>query len=254
MVNLAMFVAAYQNNFSMKSKLVKNTLYILFFFVGLIVTSCTTCVEGEGEVVTQKYDVSDFSEINVDLDAIVVLVKGEPGVTIEAQSNIQFMMVAEVKRNTLKLHASSCIVAETPVKITISTPKLTEIQLNGQVNLTTVNLITAKKLVVKAGHQSTLNLNVFVNDLDVRLKENAMLMITGNCQNADIEMDEANMFDGFGFNANSMNIELNGSGKATVSVLNKMKARVKGNGEILYTGDPQVETSIDGSGRVTKVN
>jgi hypothetical protein len=51
-----------------------------------------------------------------------------------------------------------------------------------------------------------------------------------------------------------MDIELYGSGKATVSVLNKLSAKVEGSGEIIYSGDPQVVTKIEGSGRVTKVN
>jgi len=238
----------------MKSTFSGYLFFGLVLVFGLTISSCNQCVEGEGDVVIQKHSLDNFSKINIELNAVVVLVKGEPGITIEAQPNIQPLIQAEVKRNNLRLSSSSCLASDTPLKITISSPVYTDIQLDGQVSLSSNSLITAKTLYLSANYSSTLKLNVFVNDLDVTLKDNAILMITGNCQNAEIEMKGANMLDGFGFNANSMDIELYGSGKATVSVLNKLKAKVEGSGEIIYSGDPQVVTKIEGSGRVTKVN
>lgn len=238
----------------MKSTFGGYLFFSIAFVFGLSFASCNQCVEGEGEVVNQKRTLDNFSKISIELNAEVILVKGESGITIEAQPNIQSLIQAEVKRNKLRLSASSCVASDTPIKITITSPIYTNIELDGQVSLSSISLITAKKLYLSANHSSTLKLNVFVNDLDVTIKDNAMLMITGNCQNAEVEMKGALMFDGFGFNASSMDIELYGSGKATVSVLNKLSAKVEGSGEIIYSGDPQVVTKIEGSGRVTKVN
>jgi len=61
-------------------------------------------------------------------------------------------------------------------------------------------------------------------------------------------------FEGAGFNTFKMDLELTGSGSATVNAFKNLNVRLNGSGEILYSGDPQLDAKIDGTGRITKVN
>ncbi len=237
----------------------KSTSTPFFIFAALIAltlvfTSCNRCVEGEGEVITKKFNVENFTKLEVELDAVVVLMKGEPSVTIEAQPNILTLITPTVKRGTLHVRSTSCVSAGAPIKITITSPIYEEISLEGKVGLSSVNLITIKDLNIEAQGDCYIKLNVFVNNLTVDMVGNCLLELTGNCQEAEVELTGSSVLDGFGFNASIMSVELEGSGKASVSVLNKLRARVTGSGEILYSGDPQVDVKIDGIGKVTKVN
>ncbi len=237
----------------------KSTSTPFFIFAALIAltlvfTSCNRCVEGDGEVTTKKFDVENFTKLEVELDAVVVLMKGEPSVTIEAQPNILTLITPTVKRGTLHVRSTSCVNAGAPIKITITSPIFEEISLEGKVSVSSVNLITVKELEINAQGDCYIKLNVFVNDLSVDMVGDCLLELTGNCQQADIELTGSSVFDGFGFNASIMSVQLEGAGKASVSVLNKLRARVDGSGEIIYSGDPQVDVKINGNGKVTKVN
>jgi len=48
-------------------------------------------------------------------------------------------------------------------------------------------------------------------------------------------------------------IKISGSGNCTIKALETLKARVAGSGDVRYSGDPRVDTSISGSGTVKKL-
>jgi len=238
----------------MKSTTIPHLVFMTLISMALIFTSCERCVEGEGEVTTEKLSVENFTKLDVEVGAVVVLLKGEPSVTIEAQPNILKLITPTVKRGTLHVRSTACLNQGTPIKITITSPIYEEISLEGKVSLSSVNLITVKDLKIDAQGDCHIKLNVFVNNLKVDMVGNCLLELTGNCQEGEVELTGSCVLDGFGFNASIMTVELEGTGKASVSVLNKLRARVTGSGEILYSGDPQVDVKIDGNGKVTKVN
>ena len=238
----------------MKNQLIKFSGLLMITLSMFVVNSCQQCIEGEGEVTTETVNVESFAKLNADIDATVVLMKGEPAVTIEAQPNIRAAISVTVKSNKLTVKKTSCFKPNTPVKITIYSRIFDEIDLKGNVNLTSVNLITAKELTIHSKGASTLKLNVFVNDMDVKLEDDSQLTISGNCQNADLTMKNNAAFEGAGFNSFKMDVELTGSGRATVNAFKNLKVRLNGSGEILYSGDPQLDAKIDGTGRITKVN
>ncbi len=238
----------------MKNKVIKFSALLMITLSMIVVNSCQQCIEGEGEVTTETVNVESFAKLNADIDATVVLMKGEPAVTIEAQSNIRAAISVTVKSNKLTVKTTSCFKPNTPVKITIYSRIFDEIDLKGNVNLTSVNLITAKELTIHSKGASTLKLDVFVNNIDVKLEDDSQLTISGNCQNADLTMENNAAFEGAGFNSFKMDVELTGSGRATVNAFKNLKVRLNGSGEILYSGDPQLDAKIDGTGRITKVN
>lgn len=238
----------------MKNKVIKFSALLMITLSMFVVNSCQQCIEGEGEVTAETVNVESFAKLSADIDATVVLMKGEPAVTIEAQSNIRAAISVIVKSNKLTVKTTSCFKPNTPVKITIYSRIFDEIYLKGNVNLTSVNLITAKELTIHSKGASTLKLDVFVNDIDVKLEDDSQLTISGNCQNADLTMKNNAAFEGAGFNSFKMDVELAGSGRATVNAFKNLKVRLNGSGEILYSGDPQLDAKIDGTGRITKVN
>ena len=238
----------------MKNQLIKFSGLLIIALSMFVVNSCQQCIEGEGEVTTETVNVESFAKLIADVDATVVLMKGEPAVTIEAQQNIRAAISVTIKSNKLTVKSTSCFKPNTPVKITIYSRIFEEIDLKGNVNLTSVNLITAKELTIRSKGASTLKLDVFVNDIDVKLEDNSQLTISGNCQNADLTLKNNAAFEGAGFNTFKMDLELTGLGSATVNAFKNLNVRLNGSGEILYSGDPQLDAKIDGTGRITKVN
>jgi hypothetical protein len=238
----------------MKNRLIKFSGLLMFTLRIFLFHSCQQCIEGEGEVTIETIHVESFAHISVDIDATVVLMKGDPSVTIEAQPNIKTAISATVKNNKLTVKTTSCFKPNTPVKITIYSKIYNEIDLKGNVNLTSVNLITAKELTIRSRGESTLKLDVFVNDIEVKLENNSQMTISGNCQNAELTLKNNASFEGAGFNTFKMDVDLSGSGRATVNAFKNLKARLNGSGEILYSGDPQLDAKIDGTGRITKLN
>lgn len=48
-------------------------------------------------------------------------------------------------------------------------------------------------------------------------------------------------------------VDISGSGNASLNILNKLKARISGSGKIYYSGSPEVDADVSGSGKVIKL-
>lgn len=123
-------------------------LVILVSGLGLIYTlsSCGRekwpCVDGSGPVTTETREISGFTGISNEMEAIVYITQGaEFDVYIEAQENLMGEIKTALSGSTLEIYSEHCIDEGEPVKVYVTLPILTSIDISGSGSVFTQSVI-----------------------------------------------------------------------------------------------------------------
>lgn len=230
-------------------------LSVILILLVFLISSCNLCFEGAGPIEEETRDLNAFAELELDIDADVVVRIGERhSMTISAQENLLEMISTEVRSGNLTIEADPCISSHYPVNIDIETNSLSSIQLNGSGDITIIDELHADDVDMKINGSGNLTADVFTNDLRIKINGSGDIMLTGTADDADIAINGSGSVNASSLQAYQADVKINGSGNTSINALNSLKVNVKGSGDVKYSGDPTIKTSISGSGSVTKMN
>lgn len=97
--------------------------------------------------------------------------------------------------------------------------------------------------------------SLVANDLEggshaVGLAGSGTIILSGKAAKLTTSLSGSGQIEAFDLQVDEAAASLSGSGQIQVNALTKLTARIAGTGIIEYDGDPQVETTIAGSGKV----
>lgn len=220
-----------------------------------LLSSCGICIEGEGVEADETRELEAFSELEIDIDADVVIHIGDqPSIHISAQENLLDIIRTDARGGTLIIDADPCISSNYPIYIDITTASLSYIKLNGSADITVIDELHSDDFEMKINGSGNITTDVFTNDLKIEINGSGNVMISGSAKDADIVINGSGDVRAAMLQAYQADIKINGSGNTGINALNDLKVTVKGSGDVKYSGDPSVKTSISGSGSVTKIN
>lgn len=73
---------------------------------------------------------------------------------------------------------------------------------------------------------------------------------TGKVSDADLAISGSGDFTAPGLEITTLEVGVSGSGSCDVYVTGKLEARISGSGDVLYSGNPRIDVSSSGSGKV----
>ena len=90
------------------------------------------CERGDGDTVTEEFDLSNFDGIQLTTDAEVFLTQGsEQRVTVEGPENLVDLLELDVQGDTWEIEFDRCVRDADEVKIFITIPEIRLIQVSG---------------------------------------------------------------------------------------------------------------------------
>ncbi len=188
-------------------------------------------VQGEGKVVAKSHSVSGYDEIQVRIPAEVEIVVGKSNsFSISAQENLHENFEIDVDGTRLVIGSKDSYSSSQPVKITISTPKLSAIRVMGSSDVN-VTGIEAK-------------------DFTAEISGSGDITLKGKADFARFDIKGSGDIKGEGLKAKDGRAYIAGSGDISMAVTGELEAEIKGSGDITYIGDPKVKTNIMGSGNI----
>lgn len=221
----------------------------------LILSSCGICIEGEGLEVEETRELEAFSELEIDIDADVVIHIGQqPSIVISAQENLLDIIKTEVRGSALIIDAEPCISTSYPVDIEITTTSLSFIKLNGSADVTLMDDLQNDDFELKINGSGNISADVFTNHLKIKINGSGNVLVSGTAKDAEIVINGSGDVRTDMLQVYEADIEINGSGDVGINVLNDLRVTVKGSGDVNYSGEPSIKTSIAGSGSVTKID
>ena len=188
---------------------------------------------GIGPMVTQDFDVSSFSAIDVSGSYnIIWRESSDVFVTIAAQENLLENFDVTVRGETLYVepHRSFSITGGNTPRIYIYTPYLTGVSVNGSATIYDWDTIHSQNFSINVQGSANITLNLDVESLDILLAGSGNFDITGNVATASVV--------------------LNGSGRVNIVATDYLDIEINGSGSVRYTGNPTVTQRIAGIGTV----
>jgi hypothetical protein len=189
------------------------TAAVVAFFM---LTSCTKeNLTGSGGIQTENRNIAGFTKIDIAGRTGVTITTGSSfKVSVKGYNNLLPAFETKLIGNTLKLgFKTGTSINNDNTEVNITMPVLAGIISKGSSNIT-------------IGSGST---------------DEFAATINGSSE-----------INAFGMQANKAALEINGSGTIRLSVKDLLTAKISGSGVIYYKGNPSVNSSITGSGRLQK--
>lgn len=180
----------------------KYSFLVLCFFSVLVSCENTPefpCIKGDGARITESRTVTEFTRVSLNVDADVYLHQGGThDVSITAQENIIAEITTEIAGEVLEIHNTTCLRQEKTIRIDVTLPTLAGLEVDGPGDVYGESPFTA-------------------SEMDIMIQGKGGIELTAN--------------------ADKFNVELGGSGNATLDLQGDLViSKVKGTGDLHLSG------------------
>ena len=211
-------------------------LLVLVVLLPVLFAGChhgLASVKGSGNRVTQKRDVPAFTAISTDgaFDIEVVCQKNL-GLEIEADDNLFPFIETAVSGNTLHLRPTRNYSAEDAPKIRITVPNIEAFSANG-----------AGKIQISGVNN---------DKLQVSLNGAPTFTASGTTKMIGVDTNGAAKVDTHNLRAAHAIVDSKGVSKVDLGISDQLDVNVSGPSHVTYKGDPVVNKTVHGPGKVEK--
>jgi len=251
-------------------RIILSALYMIFVTI-LIVTGLSGCViigfsdissvTAKGDPENYEFNVGEYNAIKVETLCDIRYFNNSGG----ASSNT---VTLSVSPNTLEYYKVEVINGELVVRttkrvnfrsdnspvLTVSTPVLTRLTIEGAGAFTAYDKITAPSLafIIKGAGSGKAELEV--ESLYVELSGAGNMELSGKADTANLNLSGAGDLDALALRTNDAAINLSGAGKVSVNCSHNLRINANGMGTIEYRGSPSLILNKDGMVRITQLN
>lgn len=221
-------------------------VFILALVIGVVVSSLASFgrvsgklfnvswsgVKGSGDIKTENREVSDFKAIDVSgAFEVEITAQKNFSVEVEADDNLLELIRTEVDGDTLKIKSEKSLKSGNPMKVRISAPDISSLELSGASKVILVNLNNESLSLDSSGASK--------------------IKIEGTTGNFDVEMSGASKLDAENLKAENVYVESSGASNLNVFVTNVLKANLSGATNVTYSGSPKsVDKKTSGASSV----
>ncbi|MEM9820923.1 MAG: head GIN domain-containing protein [Bacteroidota bacterium] len=237
---------------------------LLFFGVLLFCPACVIdldddfngdCVRGRGDLIAVDLNLADFSGIQLEIDAQVILRQGSSqSVTIEAEENIIDLIDLDVRNDIWEIDFEDCVRDYDNIRIFIEMPNISRLTVTGSGLIRGDNLFEVDEIDLIISGSGDIDLAVNADFIDGKISGSGKTYLEGNANRFDFEISGSGDYRAFNLNALRGDIEIRGSGDAEVRVEEELDVEIRGSGDVFYRGFPVLDVQILGSGQVINAN
>ena len=210
------------------------------------------CIDGNNHPSIENRNLSSFTRVISRGSFEVRIIQGNTHeVEIEAESNLLQYIETRVSGNNLiiKTYRNRCLKNHRPILITITTPEIDRIELDGSGEITADNLISTEMDISLSG-SGTIDLGITVEDLYVGVSGSGNIFLDGTADHTKMHISGSGDIKAEGLIQDDCIAHISGSGKMYIFVNDFLDASISGSGKIYYDGNPDVTSHISGSGKV----
>jgi hypothetical protein len=190
-------------------------------------------VKGSGNRQTQKREVAPFTSIASDgAFTVEVVCQKDVSLEIEGDDNVLPLISSEVSGNVLRLKNSKSYSINQPILVRISVPNLEGLSINGAGKFD-ISKLNSERFEIDANGAPSIN-------------------VSGSTKHMDIETNGAANIDTHNLRAARVVVESKGVSKVDLGVSDQLDVTVSGPSQVTYRGDPVVNKTINGPGKIEK--
>ena len=268
------------NNIKM---LIKGLLSFLFFASAAVSCKPYEVIKGNGEIITESIDISDYNEVNISGSSVIInyiVSDSFPALMVTVDRNIYDIYTIETNGNELIIRPQKeyrfAQIRPTEFFITTNSRMLDKVSLSGSVNFNLNSIFKGESLHFNFAGDGNINLNdsIYADKLSVNIAGKAefnsqytnvgefnsntagmgTINIKGNAGNASYKIAGAGTVSAFDFVTEELSCRIAGKGTADINVTKRLNVNVAGMGDVTYKGSPtNIVKVVAGKGNVKAV-
>lgn len=223
--------------------------------LGLTLMASCDCIEGEGPIVEENRNLSDFDEIELRASADVFITRSnEFGFRVEGQQNILDVLTTRTKGHTLIIEFQDvCVINTKSLVIYISMPELTALHVSGSGDVESDDVFSANEMELGISGSGSIDLQVEAERLDLGVSGSGDIYLAGTTDRFVSSISGSGNIKANQLQANMARVRISGSGSTYIHVIEDLEVRISGSGNVHYMGNPDINTNVSGSGNVRKI-
>ena len=212
-------------------------LALLFLLLPLLAAGChhgmRAEIKGSGKRVVQKRQIAPFTSISTEgAFEIEVTCQKEPSLQVEGDENVLEFVTAEVSGNVLRLKSSKSYSTSEPVRLKIAVANLEGLTVSGAGRIDIKDMKNEKFEIDSNGAPN--------------------ISVSGSTKTVDIDSNGAGKIDTHNLRASRAVVDSKGVSRIDLDVADQLDVTVSGPSTITYRGDPVVNKTVNGPGKVEK--
>ena len=210
-------------------------------------------VHGTGDKITRDFAVDSFTGVDIAGGYVIVYRQAqESSVTVHMQENLFNYLNTHVVNGELRIFSDRNFrtTSENTPRIYVYSPYLNHINVSGSATFENWDTVRASSLDVSIGGAAAGAMHLEVDSVTISLAGAASLDLTGTADTARITVAGAGEVDAGGLQTRTAWVDIAGTGNIEIAVSDNLDATISGAGTVWYVGNPQVNRSVAGIGRV----
>lgn len=237
------------------AKIIVATLLSLSLFSCNFDINMNSGVKGNGNVTVEDRNVNEtFTSIKATEGLNVYLTQSDyESITVEADENLQELIITEVVNGVLKIHTKQNIGRNKSKKITVNFKDILSIISTSGSDVFSTNRINADELSLKSTSGSDMKLEVNTSVLNCKSTSGSDLRVSGKTKRLIAEATSGSDIKAGDLMAESSEVKATSGADITVNTSKNLTAKATSGGDIKYYGNPEtVEKSDNVSGSIRK--
>lgn len=232
--------------------------------VVLLATIAFSCVwnnknvKGNGNVITDRRDLSGFTKVRQNGSFDVYLANGPFEIKVEAEENLLPYILTEISGSQLRIRTADDIRLKSTktIKIYITAPEIEEVQSAGSGDIYSVSTLQhPDKISFVTTGSADMEVQVDAPNVKTEITGSGNIEIAGQTKNYRAEITGSGDIQAKDLKSEEAVVDIRGSGNASVFASVKLTVDVAGSGDVTYRGSvQQVNSNMRGSGTLKKLN
>lgn len=235
-----------------------NHKFSLMLAAAISFAGCSSkCIEDSGNHIVKDMTVTPFDEIEIDGPVKLVLRQDSSfKVDVSADSSIMDKIKTTVSGDKFKVSLDPMTYCGSDsIVIHAGIGALTNIKAAGASKVYSEGPLHVGDIEMKLSGATELNLNLYAGKVKTNSDGAARLTLTGQAGAHELDSKGVLELNAFDFVVAQYDIEIQGTGKSNINVLNDLKVNTSGSSTIYYKGNPKnVSDKKSGTSKLEKVN
>jgi hypothetical protein len=197
-----------------------------------------------------------FTGIGISVSADVYYTPGNSHeIRIEGNSNDVDDLITKVKDGFLQVKYDDWKIRRSKLTIYITSRELDAVSVSGSAKFRSGEPVVSDEMDFAMSGSGTIEFEELTADeVEVKISGSGRIELrNGNADELEARISGSGKLNGEAFEVNEFSASISGSGSARISVTEELDARISGSGKIYYHGNPRVNSSSSGSGKVVSL-
>jgi len=217
-------------------------------FVFLMTVVCTSCVieafngiKGDRNVVTENRKITeDFTAIRTSTGLDVnITQENQNTVIVEADENLQNLIVTEVENGVLKIYSEKNIWSAKSKKVHVSIKTLNSLKASSGSDVRTVKKIQSEEISIGASSGASVRMTVVANSIATNTSSGATIRVSGSADNHAAKASSGSSIKAYDLISKNVIVNVSSGANIDIHASEKIEARASSGGDIDYKGTPK---------------